>query len=160
MPFIFAIIFGALAGSFALILELVTLPGDALITGPSQYFAFGSIFTLLGVALIEETSAYLFLRQYALRYFPGTLASVRATLLSGLLFGIGFASLEIALILWNSSGWLVWPLFGILFIHIVTSLIFALFLLYFSQKRPWFAPAPIAGALVLHTLYNAIIAFF
>ena len=160
MPFIVALIFGALAGSFALALELVALPGDALITDPSQYFAFNSIFTLLGVALIEETSAYLFLRQYALRYFPNTLANIRETLLIGILFGIGFASLEIALILGSGSEWLFWPICGILFIHTVTGLIFALSLLYFSQKRPWFAPAPIAGALVLHTLYNAIIAFF
>lgn len=168
MPLIIIILFGILSASFSLFIELIAFSLSMLsgsLSSAFSPFAFEgtfsamTLFSLLGVALIEETSKYIFLRQYALRYLREMSTSVRGALLLGTLFGLGFASLETFLTVQTGIGTPVFSLFGTAGIHIVTSLIFASYLLRFS-RRPFLAPGLIATTVVLHTLYNIAVFFF
>lgn len=167
MPLIPIILFGALSGCFALILELAAF---------SLYAAFGSapfsfspiiigsgisssaFLAIAGIALVEEASKYLFLRQYALRYLGEAVIPERSALILGTLFGIGFASLEIALAIGSETAANpLYPILGVAGIHIATSLAFAWYLFRFSPKRPAHALNLVSAMVSLHILYNAAI---
>lgn len=168
MPLLIIIIFGILSSCFALVFELVALSLSSFSGQPLalSLFAFGetfslaTAFSLLGLALIEETSKYLFLRQYALRYLKDSLASLRGALLLGILFGLGFSSLEIALTVSAGEAASFFAPAGIAVIHILTSLGFAAYLFHFSPRRPFFAPFLILAATFLHALYNMAVFLF
>jgi|GEM_PF-2544337 len=175
MPFIVIILFGALAASFALILELLavslfSVSGQALFA-PIP-FTFGetlsleTLLILLCVAFIEETSKYLFLRQYAKRLFTNIEIPINHALILGTLFGLGFTLLEAFFLMNVSAAHPFLTLLGTASVHIATSIAFALFL--FSSPSPslqwpkryrFSALSLISAAVLFHTLYNLTILF-
>lgn len=173
MPFIVIILFGALASSFALILELLSvslfsLSDQTLFTAIpftlGGAFSFKVIFILLSIACIEEASKYIFLRQYSLRFFPRAGTSFNSSIILGTLFGLGFALLEILFVLHTPTLPSSFTLPGILGVHIATSVAFALFLFSSStpspqepKKRQFGALSLISAAIIFHTLYNLTI---
>jgi len=176
MPFIVIILFGALAASFALILELLavslfSLSGQTLFVSiPSALggtFSLETLPILLGIAFIEEASKYTFLRQYARRLLTHTEISLNHTLILGTLFGLGFTLLE-TFFLMNAPALPPFSvLLGIASVHIATSIAFALFLFTFSNlsqqepnKRSFSALSLLSAAILFHTLYNLAILSF
>ncbi|MDP3957524.1 MAG: hypothetical protein Q8Q10_03430 [bacterium] len=176
MPFIVIILFGALASSFALILELLAvslfpLSGQAIFT--SLPFAlrgalsFEILLILICIAFIEEASKYIFLRQYARRFFANTAVAIRNSLLLGALFGLGFTFLEIFFLLNTPAAHPFSTLLGTASVHIATSITFALFLfsspspsLLWPKRHPFSAFSLISAAVLFHTLYNLAILLF
>lgn len=173
MPFIVIILFGALASSFALILELLSaslfsLSDQTFFTAIpfalDGAFSFKTVFILLSIACIEEASKYIFLRQYSLRFFPRAGTSFNNSFILGTLFGLGFALLETLFVLNTSTFHSSFTVPGILGVHIATSIAFALFLFSSStpspqepKKRQFGALSLISTALIFHTLYNLTI---
>lgn len=169
MPFVSIIFFGILSASFALMLELLTSllasffgPGlhinlDPILTGTA--FSATIVLTLVGIAFIEEYSKYLFLRQYALRYFLTTASTIRGATVLSVLFGIGFTSLETALIISGLTPFVPVALLGVALLHIATSFIFSFYLFSYSDERPWFPLGLLFLATLTHTLYNIAIFF-
>lgn len=158
MPLII-ILFGALAASFALIIELLMmnlLPVSLTLEGT---FSFGILSSFLLLALIEEASKYIFLLRYK-KYAPyRSKPTFLTSAVLAILFGVGFSSLEIVFASQNIS---IVSLSSILstLLHIGTSLIFVSFL--FSKpkqdqsialKSSWI----ILVAVLLHLAYNILI---
>lgn len=174
MPLIVIILFGTLASSFALILELLAVSlfsiSDQTLFATIP-FAFEGAFSLkvllilLCVAFIEETSKYAFLRQYAGRFFVRTETSQSSALLLGTLFGLGFALLEIFFLLNTSVTPPFFTLSGTAFVHIATSVVFALSLFPLSntsqepKKYRYGALSLISAMVVFHMLYNLAVLF-
>ncbi|MFZ2187575.1 MAG: hypothetical protein WAV46_03055 [Candidatus Moraniibacteriota bacterium] len=167
MPFITIIIFGALAGCFALLLELAAL-SIPFVASPSTlpFFAFDTIFslrtfiTLLVLALIEEFSKFLFL----IRYRPYAPRNGRNAfpifILLALLFGIGFSSLEIAFSTQATAAFPVVAIFKILFLHIGTSLLFVYCLFSSPEPDKTFSSRNfrlLSLAVSLHLVYNILL---
>lgn len=155
------LIFGVLSASFALLIELTVLNLGALHRYDSLTFDFSSLTLLALVAVIEESSKYLFLRQYLLRFFSGTPLRQNQVLGLGLSFGAGFASLEVAFSLSggateNSLFWLL----GNLLLHSATGLIILFFLKYDEKRLLSAAAIPLALSIVIHLLYNSALSFW
>lgn len=156
MPFMTIFLFGILAASFALIIELllfVLMPASLMI---SETLAFTNLFALLGVALIEEVSKYIFLRQYALRFLSEKKLLIRNALLLGVSFGIGFSALEIVLIQNEMSRFPGLEPLGTAGVHIITSSMLASILLSAVTKRVSSGLIILVAAILLHALYNVI----
>lgn len=156
MPYITVFLFGILAATFALIVELL-LPGwhlaDLMISGTLDFTV---LVALLGVALIEEGFKYIFLRQYALRFLPEKKVLIRDALLLGVSFGIGFSAIEMLLIQSEMSALYGFAPLGTAGIHITTSVLFAVALC--SPLRKHFLSSfALAAAVIFHTLYNMIV---
>ncbi|MEI9966253.1 MAG: hypothetical protein WDN67_01085 [Candidatus Moraniibacteriota bacterium] len=145
MP-VFFLILGGLASAFALILEILLIPGAGYgSTGLSH---------LVLAALIEESAALLFLWR-GFRTFPETL--LRTRLANGALFAIGFSIPETWLAIQGSA-----PLFtplAVFGLHLGSALILASSLAPGAQrsKRVGFA---FALAIALHLLYNGLVFLF
>ena len=151
-------IFGTLAAFFAIILEIVTLDLSHLSDYSSLTLAFSSLVLLMAVALIEEGSKYLFLRQYLLRYFAAVPLTPRQALSLGLGFGVGFSAIEAAFIISRKTGTndLLW-LSGIFLVHIAAALIFVFFLKH-PEKRNFSAFfLPLFLTVLIHFLYDTIL---
>ncbi len=155
MPLITILLFGILAASFALIFELL-LPGlDPASLMSSETLFPQTLIILLGIALIEESSKYIFLRQYALRFLLAKQLLAKNIFLLGISFGVGFSTLEILLIQNEMLAFPYLAALGTACLHIATSIIFAFSLLSSVEKRfPSFLVLLIA--LLLHTLYNVV----
>ncbi len=160
MPFITIILFGALAGSFALIIELFTMSLFPFSFTLEGVFSFRILFGFFLFALIEEISKYIFLFRYR-RYAPSESTSTLFTsLILAILFGIGFSSLEI---IFTSQNTVVTPLFPImrtLFLHIGTSLLLIYFFFRLPQQNRLFTLKGlwvISGVMFLHLLYNILV---
>ena len=151
MPLIFPFILGLLSAFGALFVELfyiafTTNPNVGLLT---ETVFTPTLFSLFILALIEESVKILFfLRSTRLNFLPVH------PLFFGLSFGVGFASLEyfaLSLMGTETSG----PLFGILLIHLITSILLVFLLRQLSTRRQIFVTL---GILVLiHFGYNAIL---
>lgn len=142
-----AFIYGALAGSAALLAQVFFL----LIFGESVSLTYFTLASLIGAALIEESSKLLFLVQIFKRF--GTKALVWYTLLS---FGLGFATLEICLSLLSQAynpSILLLVLTNIL-LHLITVFIIGLFLRNLSLSKPRFLLILLIFLTGLHTLFN------
>ena len=149
MLFITSLLFGILSASFALVIEILILINA--LSSPD-------FFVLLGAAIIEELSKYIFLKQYAKRYTYIIPSSIKQASILGASFGLGFAILELSLMSYKLQITTIplWAIFGSASIHIITSIIFAVFLFSFSQKRFTNLTA-IALAIFLHILYNILV---
>lgn len=149
MLFITSLLFGVLSASFALVIEILILIN--VLSSPD-------FFILLGAAIIEELSKYIFLKQYAKRYAYIIPSSIGQASILGTSFGLGFAILELSLMSYKLQIATIpfWAIFGSTSLHIITSIIFAVFLFSFSQKRFTNLTA-IALAIFLHILYNAFV---
>ena len=158
LPLIF--IFGLLGACFALIIELIALDPGVLSGGMVFTFTLSGLVVLAALAFIEEVSKYLFLRQYLLRFFTNVSPNSRQVLTLGCFFGIGFASLEMLLVLnGQTDNSPLLGLMGVFSLHIATSLIIVFFLRH-PEKRSFSSfLAPIALAVALHLLYNSILSF-
>jgi hypothetical protein len=174
MPLIVIILFGILASSFALIFELLavslfSLSDQTLFASiPFAFegtFSFKVLLILLSVAFIEETSKYAFLRQYARQFLVRAQISRNNALLLGTLFGLGFALLEFFFLLNTPATSPFFALSGTAFVHMTTSIIFALSLFPLSvasqepKKCRLGATTLIFAMVTFHALYNLAVIF-
>lgn len=155
MPFVFIVLFGLLSACFALLIEIGVLSlGD--ITNPTfTPFNFSSLHTLLLLAVIEEVSKFLFLAQFAKRFFSETHAMLHLALLLGILFGIGFSAPEFFLSI-HSLVTDFTPIISVVALHILTSILLAYYVFFTHKKQPLFLLAFLALAISLHVLYNLL----
>lgn len=162
MSYLTIAIFGLLAASMAVIIEIITLGAPGVTSYPISVINFSSVFSILAVASVEEGTKYLFLRQYIRRFLKDRALSLKTAALLGFAFGLGFASLEIAFILFGApkAGMAVWPLVGILTLHTVTSILLAV-VLSRSLKSRLFTPLGVLGSVIgIHILYNLAVSTF
>lgn len=146
-----ALIFGALAGCLALIIELVVLGIGSDLNSTRHALDFSNITTLALAALIEEAMRFLFLHQF-FRRFPNVATLKLGTLsLLGIAFGFGYALLELGLINFAPGSAPLLPLLGILAVHIFLSVLITLS---FSRKLPLRPLSALLLIFVLHLLYN------
>ena len=145
-----ALIFGLLAACFALFFEL-TLAALTYTTKLTY------ILPLIIAPITEELSKFFLIRQYARRYLNGVSLSKKKVLLLGLLFGLGFASVEAFLVIHEESLLSLLPLLGSILLHVVTSIMFAFYWLGFFQHRPRQGLIILSSLIVLHMLYNFLI---
>lgn len=153
-------IFGLLAASFALVVELVALNLSSLHDYSSLAFDFSNLGILATAALIEEGSKYLFVRKYLARFFAGITLDTLKLLVIGFFFGAGFATIEVAFALsGNPAQSDLLRILATALLHIATSLII-LFFLKNEAGRPlgrFFLPLGLAFA--LHLIYNITLSF-
>lgn len=159
MPFIAIILFGILSSCFALILELIVAGAPFVSFVFTETLSFKILLILFGIAFIEETSKYIFLRQYASRFFTTSRAAIGSATILGASFGIGFAIPELFLIQYGMAEAPILALLGTASLHIATSIAFAIAILSFAKNR-FSAPILVSAAMLLHTLYNLIILFW
>lgn len=145
-----ALIFGILAGSLALVIELVALNFTGSFTYSPLLPNFAAFSTVALAALIEESARFLLLRQYVVRFLSESAPSWQAILAMGTLFGLGFATIELALILSQESAPLM-ALVGIVLVHITLS---ALFLFCLLRKRSFPTFLVLFSGFALHLCYN------
>lgn len=159
MPFVI-ILFGTLAASFALIIELLIMNLFALPFTLEGAFSFKIVLSFLLLALIEEGSKYLFLLRYR-KYAPDKNAFTFSTsLLTAILFGIGFSSLEIIFASQNLVVASLFPIVRTLLLHISTSLFLIYFLFSRWQQEHSFALKGfgiLSSAILLHLMYNIFV---
>jgi hypothetical protein len=161
MPVIAIILFGILAASFALALELLATGLSSVSLSSLETLSLKALLILAGIALIEEASKYVFLRQYASRFFVagiGKPALLTASLL-GAGFGIGFAVPEIFFLY---SGAIASPALAFIAtagLHLATSIAFAISIFSFSERR-FSAFLILSAAILLHLSYNAAVISF
>jgi len=151
-----ALIFGILGASLALVIELVVLNLGGSLSYSPLLPNFSNLSTLVLVAVIEEAARYLLLRQYIVRFLANTEPLWRQTLLIGILFGSGFASIELALLFGQGATPLV-PAFGIALVHIALSLLFASSL---TKKLPFPALSIFVSGVLIHLAYNTVLTLF
>ncbi len=140
-------IYGALAGSAALLAQVFFL----LIFGENVSLTYFTLASLIGAALIEESSKLLFLVQIFKRF--GTKTLVWHTLLS---FGLGFSAFEICLSLLSQTynpSILLLVLTNIL-LHLITVFIIGFFLRSLSLSKTRFLLILLIVLTGLHTLFN------
>lgn len=167
LSFVTLVVFGILAASFALLVEiLITSLIPAIPSTLQHIFSFGTFLTLLGIACIEESAKYLFLSQYAKRFSANIIPSLRISIPIGALFGAGFAIVEIFLATGTMQSHPSLAIPSMAMLHIITGIMFSVFL--FSplyrrltvSKRRLLASYLIASAILLHTLYNMYVFLF
>lgn len=151
-----ALIFGILAGSLALVIELVALNFTGSFTYSPLLPNFAALSTIALTALIEESARFLLLRQYVVRFLSENAPSWQAILAMGTLFGLGFATVELALILSQDSAPLI-GLIGIVLVHVALSVFFLFSLL---RQRSFPALLVLFLGFVLHLCYNLILTLF
>ena len=153
-----AFIFGFLSAILALVLEIILIPSESFPQVTALSWSVRSMLLLIGVAFIEESSKYLFLSRYLLQ-FSENAVTVSQKIFLGALFGLGFGSLELTLAYYGTrfSQIDTW-FFGIVFLHIATSLILVAFLHRFQNVRNKFL-LPILVATLTHLLYNVLLSF-
>jgi hypothetical protein len=159
MLFIVLLLFGFLSAVFALAFELlVTGAAPSLSLNNLAILSFQSALILLSIAFAEETSKYLFLRQYARRFFAEHRPRLREAVLLGAIFGIGFSLPEIFLLQYDTLTPPLLAFVGTISLHILTSIALATAILSFSGKRLslFFV---LAAAILFHLLYNAAVLF-
>lgn len=144
-----AFIYGLLAGAAALLAQVFFL----LIFGESISLANFTITALIGAALIEEGAKLLFLVQIFRQFGAKTLGW--HTLL---LFGLGFATLEICLTLLSQSYNSAVPLLVLTntLFHLITALIIGLFLRHFPISKPVFLLVLLVILTSLHAFFNLL----
>lgn len=156
MPPITIILFGILAACFALALEL-------LVTGISSVSLIGlatlswkTLSLLAGIAIIEEASKYIFLRQYVSRFgLPaGEGPHLAKAALLGTAFGAGFVVPELFLLYSGAAPVPLLPVVTLISVHILTSLAFAAALFASRDRKRWVFFS-LAFAVFLHLSYNA-----
>lgn len=144
------LIYGFLAAGAALLLEVVF---GGFIFPETTFPLIGAGFIVVA-ALIEEGSKWIFFRQFHHRYHEHLTKSHPFTF--GLLFGAGYAILEILLI-WlgfKSSSATFLPIMGILALHLLTSLFFAYYLFRLAKRVLHHTISLLLGMTVLHAAYN------
>lgn len=162
MIFITILIFGALAGSFAFLLELFAMSLFSLPFATEGIFSLSIFFVFLLLALIEEVSKFTFLIRYKKYALHKNKESLSYFIALALLFGIGFSSLEVILSFQNVGTVSFFPIFQTLLLHISTSLLFVFFLFYkqtHKKSLSWRNVWIISGAILIHLSYNIILFF-
>lgn len=148
--FFTALIFGILSGSLALVMELAVLNFTGSISYSPLLPNFAALPTLALAALIEESARLLLLRQYVVRFLSESVLSWQAILAIGTLFGLGFATIELTLIISQESAPLM-ALVGIILVHVTLSTLF-LFCLLRSRSLPTLLV--LFSGFALHLCYN------
>ncbi|MEI8096938.1 MAG: PrsW family glutamic-type intramembrane protease, partial [Candidatus Moraniibacteriota bacterium] len=160
MPFITILIFGALAGSFALVLELLTMSLFSLPFAMEEIFSFSTFFIFLLLACIEEISKFIFLNRYKKYSLLKNSQTISSFITLAILFGIGFSSLETILSFQDISLLSLSSILKTLLLHISTSLLFVYFIFYKKERKPivhsvnlWL----ILSTIFIHLIYNIIL---
>lgn len=152
-------IFGFLSALLALILELVLIPPETFPEMTALTWSLGAVLILTLIALIEETCKYLLLTQYFIRFSRERLLVTSQKIFLGFVFGLGFASLELALAYYNTllftfnSG-----LLGIIFLHSMTTLTLIFLPAWFRDTKTKIL-LPLGTAITLHLCYNVLLSF-
>lgn len=156
--FLTAFIYGLLAASLALIVEVVTLDLRSGLQFSLSQPELTQFFTLVLAVIIEEGCRLLLLTQYAKRYFTVTQSlDLRTILQAGLFFGLGFATPELLMILGATGrqNYPILPVGGITLVHTALSLLYALSLGNKLRFGPWII---VVLGVLLHFAYNAFLA--
>lgn len=168
MSLITAFIFGLLSAAASTIVEASALSLSyfsdyTFATSPLAFIGDFSLITLLtfiGIAAVEETAKFIFLRQYAVRFYSNATIDRRKVWVSGTLFGLGFVAFEILLAFSGSFRLTAFFLGSILLVHITTCLAFASYLFRRGPYPPLLPPLFLYLSLVgFHTLCNVAIFF-
>ncbi len=148
MPFLTFFIFGLLASLGALLVELLVASFFIDTTALNSPFI-PTNFSLLLFALIEESFRIVFFLQASRR-----LITLPRPLTTGLIYGLGFASLEyFALSLMHNLP--TGPIYGILLVHLVASILLVMLLPKYQGKK---ALISLLGLLTaLHFGYNILL---
>lgn len=144
------LIYGFLAAAAALLFEIAI----GSLFPPETALSFGGVTFIIVAAFFEESSKWIFFRQFYVRYHE--YLSQPAPFTFGLLFGTGFALLE-TLLIWfglKSSPFTLLPLLGIISLHLLTSLFFAYYLFRLTPRVLHHTLSLILGMTVLHAAYN------
>lgn len=168
--FFTAYIFGLLASFFAVIVEIATsisplalkLDSAHSVGLHTHYFlTVVGFLPLVFLASIEEGVRFVFLRQFILRFrIDSVITPFIEKVLLGIAFGLGFASLEIFLILGSKHIAPTVPLIGIALLHITMSTLFSFLLL--RSPLPKLLPIllTLGLTLMLHTGYNLAVLLY
>lgn len=148
--FFTALIFGALAGSLALIIEIVVLNVSGSLTTASSGADFTNLAIVALAVLIEEITRLLFLRQFFKRFLATVTPTWPALCFIGLCYGLGYATLELGLIV-GQGATAFFGLAGIVLVHTALSVFFAFSL---SRVLPFALTLTFGLAVILHFLYN------
>lgn len=144
------LIYGFLAAGAALLLEVVF---GGFIHPETTFSLIGAVFIVIA-AFVEEGSKWIFFRQFHHHYHEHLTKSNPFTF--GLLFGTGYAILEILLI-WlgfKPSSLAFLPIIGILALHLLTSLFFAYYLFRLAKRVLHHTLSLLLGMTILHAAYN------
>lgn len=155
--FITAFIFGTLSAFFAVMLEIVALDTSRVHETTSVTLTLGTLITLLTIALIEEGSKYLFLRQHFLRSYATKSPTMNTVFALVLGFGGGFTAVEAAFIFSGGTPDNFLWLLGILFVHVATAFILTMFLKYPEKRSPGAFFLPLAFAILIHFCYDVFL---
>lgn len=156
--FFSAFIFGFLSAILALVLELILIPPASFPEITALSWSVWSILLLAGIACIEEISKYLFLSRYLLQ-FSESIVRTSQKISLGILFGLGFALLELTLAYYDTPFFtLNSGLFGIIALHSITSLILILLPSWFHDAKTKVL-LPLGVAITLHLCYNVLLSF-
>ncbi len=151
--FLTPFIFGVLGASLALVFELVFLNIGGTLVYSATAPSFTQFSTVLATALIEECARYLLLFQYFRRFPLESNPAWRSLLFIGTFFGIGFVSIEMALLVSQQSAPL-WSLFGIITLHFLIGLLYI-----FHLGKKFSAPFlfTVTVGVLVHLLYNTVL---
>ncbi|MGK2848679.1 MAG: hypothetical protein ACSLEX_01255 [Minisyncoccota bacterium] len=147
-----AFVFGLLSACGALVLELLLIEDSSDILATFT-LSFTGILPVLSMVLIEELSKFIFLRQYIRSCSHLSKTTLRHPFPAGIGFGIGFASLEILLML-NTIHSVPWQsLLSITALHILTSNTL-LVTLRLNARYSLLAFFGLFLAITMHAVYN------
>ena len=153
-----AFIYGLLAASLALIVEIAGLDMSGGLQFSLSQPHLADFIPLFLVVLIEEGCRFLLLTQYTRRFFAlNPQLSLQNIALSGLFFGLGFATLELVMIIEETGhqNYPLLPLYGIIITHTVLSILYILSLGKRLRFSPWLA---LVFGIILHLTYNIFLA--
>jgi RsiW-degrading membrane proteinase PrsW (M82 family) len=148
MPILTLFIFGLLASLGALLVELLVASFFIDVSALNSPFV-PTIFSLLLFALIEESFKIAFFLQASRR-----LITIPRPLTTGLVYGLGFASLEyFALSLMHNLP--TGPIYGILLVHLATSILLVKILPKYQGRKALISLLGLFTA--LHFGYNILL---
>jgi hypothetical protein len=161
MNFIIPIIYGFLAALASLLLEsfsmLIAYPEKNLPNTSSLPISAKSLFMVILAVSIEESFKLIFLRKIYL-----DLKTKKTIISFAFLLGLGFSSIELILYLFQGNFWLNifnWYLWGVVFIHALTSITIGFLLCKKNSDKYWFLLVIFATSFTLHLVYNLSVLF-
>jgi hypothetical protein len=161
MNFIIPLIYGFLAASASLLLEsffvLMLYPEKNLSGTFFSPISFNSLLAVVLAVSIEEFFKLIFIRK-----IYSDLKTQGEIILSALFLGIGFSSIELLMYLFQGNFWFNifnWYLWGVVFIHTLTSIIIGFLLCKKNSGKYWFLAAIFATSFALHLTYNLLVLF-
>ena len=155
MPVVNAVIYGFLAATAALLLAVLFLTGmpngAAQMSAPEDWLSL-SVTLLFFFSFLEEGSKWIFFRQLHKQIMERFTPPSPLTM--GMLFGLGFSSLEVGLIVFGLKSFDLFPLLGIIFLQTLTSLFYAYYLFRQAPRTLFHTVFLVFFVSALHLAYN------